>query len=108
MSNFTKSYGQAWPIFVLAFLSSLLSVPAAADDVKKLYGCTVITEPGSYLLATDIIVDQSCVSSDDPDFGFAGIQIAASNVNVNLGGHTVYGDPSGYGDGYARGIDTTG
>jgi hypothetical protein len=108
MSIFTEGYGHAWPVVVLAFLASLSSVPAAAADVKKLYGCAVITEPGSYLLATDIIVDQSCVSSDDPDFGFVGIQIAASDVHVNLGGHTVYGDPAGYGNGYARGIDTTG
>jgi len=68
----------------------------------------VITEPGSYLLATDIIVDQSCASSEDPEFAFVGIQIAASDVHVNLGGHTIYGDPAGYGQGFARGIDTTG
>jgi len=89
-------------------LACVLSSNAMAATDTKLYGCTVITEPGSYLLATDIVVDQTCTSSEDPDFGFVGIQIAASDVHVNLGGHTIYGDPAGYGDGYARGLDTTG
>jgi hypothetical protein len=84
------------------------SSEAAAGAATKLYGCTVITEPGSYLLATDIVVDQTCSSSEDPDFAFVGIQIAASDVHVNLGGHTIYGDPAGYGDGFGRGVDTTG
>ncbi len=91
-----------------AVMLCVLSPSALAAGATKLYGCTVITEPGSYLLATDIVVDQTCASSDDPDFGFVGIQIAASDVHVNLGGHTIYGDPAGYGDGYARGLDTTG
>lgn len=108
MSNEIESYRYTRPAVALAVISLLMSLPAAAEDAKKLYGCSVITEPGSYLLATDIVVDQSCVSTDDPDFGFVGIQIAASDVHVNLGGHTVYGDPAGYGDGYGRGIDTTG
>jgi len=89
-------------------LAGVLSTSAMAATDTKLYGCTVITEPGSYLLATDIVVDRTCASSEDPDFGFVGIQIAASDVHVNLGGHTIYGDPAGYGDGYARGVDTTG
>lgn len=88
-------------------VACMLSPTAMAASSTKLYGCTVITEPGSYLLATDIVVDQSCPSSDIPE-GFVGIQIAASDVHVNLGGHTIYGDLAGYGDGFARGLDTTG
>ena len=90
-----------------AVMACLLSPSAMAASETKLYGCTVITEPGNYLLATDIVVDQTCPSSDIPE-GFVGIQIAASDVHVNLGGHTIYGDPAGYGDGFARGLDTTG
>lgn len=91
-----------------AVMFCVLSPSALAAGATKLYGCTVITEPGSYLLATDIVVDQTCASSEDPDNAFVGIQIAASDVHVNLGGHTIYGDPAGYGTGFARGVDTTG
>lgn len=107
MSTHDPSYQSVRSALLLAVLLTFASVPASADGDKKLYGCSVITEPGSYLLATDIIVDQSCPSSEIPD-AFVGIQIAASDVHVNLGGHTIYGDPAGYGDGFARGIDTTG
>jgi len=94
-------------VTAIALAGAPASDATAATDTK-LYGCTVITEPGSYLLATDIVVDQTCASSEDPDNAFVGIQIAASDVHVNLGGHTIYGDPAGYGDGFARGVDTTG
>jgi hypothetical protein len=91
----------------------LLSVFAASGALAgdhKISGCTIITEPGNYLLTSDIVVDQTCENPDipEPDVGYVGIQIAASNVHLNLGGHTIYGDPAGYGDGFARGIDTSG
>lgn len=92
----------------VCLLAGHLAPTAALADGHRIYDCTVITEPGNYVVVSDIVVDQDCVNPDDPDFGFVGIQIAASDVHVNLGGHTIYGDPAGYGDGYARGLDTSG
>jgi hypothetical protein len=92
----------------VSFLAGHLAPTGALADGHRIDDCTVITEPGNYVVVSDIFVDQGCVNPDDPDFGFVGIQIAASDVHVNLGGHTIYGDPAGYGDGFARGLDTSG
>lgn len=88
----------------------LFTVSGALAGDHKISGCTIITEAGNYLLTADIIVDQTCLNPDilEPEVGYVGIQIAASDVHLNLGGHTIYGDPAGYADGFARGIDTPG
>ena len=94
-------------------LCSTFSGVAGADG-HMIYGCAHITEPGSYVLASDIVVDTSCLNPDFPGnvdpfepAGLVGIYIAASDVQLNLNGHTVYGNPAGYPEEYfARGIST--
>ena len=59
-------------------------------------------------------MDTSCLNPDFPGnsdpfepAGLVGIYIAASDVHLNLNGHTVYGDPAGYPEEFfARGIST--
>jgi hypothetical protein len=99
-------------VFALVLAGAFPGVAAA--DSHMIYGCAQITEPGNYVLATDIIVDTTCLNPDFPGSvdppepaGLAGIYIAASNVHLDLNGKTVYGDPAGYPEGYAaRGIST--
>lgn len=90
------------------FLSGIFMSTSVLADGHEIHGCTVITAPGDYILVSDIVVDQSCNNPDDPDFQFVGIQIASDDVHVDLGGHTIYGDPAGYGDGFANGLNTSG
>ncbi|MEJ2258202.1 MAG: right-handed parallel beta-helix repeat-containing protein [Woeseiaceae bacterium] len=99
---------------VVVFTTMLAPVSARAAD-HKIYGCTVISEPGNYVLATDIVVDTTCLNpdfpgSDDPPepTGLVGILVSASDVHLNLNGNTVYGDPAGYSEEFfARGISTS-
>jgi hypothetical protein len=98
----------------LALLATLAS-KSAFSDPHAILGCTVISEPGSYLLAADIVVDETCVNPEFPGSGtefdptgLAGITILASDVELNLGGHTVYGNPGGYSDTFfSRGVTTS-
>ena len=96
----------AGPIAISA-LFILLATGAYASN-HKIDSCAIITEAGNYLLTADIVVDQTCENPEEPGAGFIGIQIAVSDVHLNLGGHTIYGDPAGYGDGFANGINTAG
>lgn len=99
---------------VLALVLSGAFSGAAEADGHMIYGCAQITEPGSYVLANDIVVDTSCLNPDFPGnddpfepAGLVGIYVAASDVQLNLNGNTVYGDPAGYPEEYfARGIST--
>lgn len=98
----------------LLLVSGLSAESVVAAD-HRIYDCTVISEPGNYVLVTDIVVDTTCLNpdfpgNDDPPepTGLVGILIAASDVHLNLNGNTVYGDPGGYSnDFFARGISTS-
>lgn len=62
-----------------ALLLGTFSVSVAFAGVGMVYECgTVIDEPGNYKLITDLV--------DCPD---GGIHIVASNVRLDLGGHTI-------------------
>lgn len=72
MSNFVKPTGtkNLKPGFILVILCGLLLMPAATAASTPIYGPTVITEPGSYYLASSI------VNSTEP----VAILIQCSNV----------------------------
>ncbi len=61
----------------------------------------VLSQPGSYALASDITMPGGCTFKD-------GIDITASNVTLDLGGFSVVGLASNSGAGIAAGSSTTG
>lgn len=71
----------------------------AAHGAQHITDCYVITEPGTYVLAGDLVVDgrAACVDPDEFDpsfFNLVGIRIEANDVKLSLAGSTIRGDGS--------------
>lgn len=63
--------------------SLALTNPTTSRFVRAIYGPTVIRQPGIYVLARDLVVSEG-----------HGIIVRASDVVIDLNGHTIYGPNS--------------
>lgn len=70
---------------------------AVANGAQKIADCAIISEPGTYVLDGDLVVDDRAACVEDfggGDFNLVGIRIMASNVSLSLAGNTIRGDGS--------------
>ena len=70
-----------------------MAVSALAQEAQSIYTCTLITKPGSYMLAKNITARTQDLKSPGPSC----IVIVADFVTLDLNGYTITGPGSGFG-----------